>query len=245
VKVTVPFVGTVVNIPDPCYAGGGLDESIKAVQDLLNPVFPLLQLAACAMKLVDIAIGIPDAMGPPPSPSKVIQLVQDVETFVTQCIPFLLTLTPIGAVIQVVCFIVGICQFLIGLLNCIMSFLVHLLTLSVDAQVCLGSSDLSLQAMGRCLNLQSTAMQGALQNQMTALNCVFTILNGILKTMTAPLSQVGVDVSKTCITLNLNTSVGITALQQEVAVVTGALQAIISLVTPICSGASSCPPPTC
>jgi hypothetical protein len=176
ITLHLPFGLPQVAFTDPCCRG--LDLSLDKLNNLLAPLMPFLQLIACVAKLVDIVLGIPASLGPPPSPSKIVKLVGKVSDFVTKCLPLIASFVPIPFIPSPFCALVrDICAIISALLTCLKRALVIHIGCDSDVLLLASSSDAALNAMGICLAGESSQLATDFVNKMLALNSPFTMIN--------------------------------------------------------------------
>lgn len=177
-NIPLPFGLPGVTLDNPCCQG--IDLSLDQLNNLLAPLYPFLRLIGCAVELIQIVLAIPDAMGPPPSPGKIIQLGQHVSDFVTNCIGYIISLTPAGIIPEMACMLAGVCQFIYQLLICLQNVITVNVSISADALFCSQSTDPGLQAMGVCLDAQGANLAAALLDKLASLLSIFSVLTLII-----------------------------------------------------------------
>lgn len=236
--VPMPFSLPPATLPDPCCIG--IDAALKVLNDLMRPLYPFLQLITCATMLINVVASIPGALGPPPNPGKPIALLNQ---FLSQCLPLIISYTPIGMIIELACMIAGIIKFLIQLLQCLINILTLNFSVTADALICLSSSDPALNTMGNCLTEQAAALGQALLNQTNVLLAVFNLINAIISVI-PPLQQAMSNAGLFPICPGFSGSLQATLPLENLIMI---LQEIYSIVNLFCTGASAgvsfCPAP--
>lgn len=177
ITLYMPFTGP-RTIGHPCCKGIGL--SLEFLSDLLAPLVPLLQFLECVTKLVTIVTDIPKAIGPPPSPSKIAGIAAKIVDLVNTCLPFFISLTPIGAALNICKTIASFINFIVEILKCARTGFAISLTMAADALTLRSSPDNFLAEMGICLELQVDDTVNSLFQQLQELLLIINILNSLL-----------------------------------------------------------------
>lgn len=168
---------------NPCCKG--LDTLLADLNGLMGPLTPILKVLNCFLTLIEIVTAIPDILTKLPSPDalkKAAQLVDKVAKFVTDCVPYLLSLPPVlpPAIIQFARFIRGIMQMLISILSCLKRAFTVLIQINLDIFQLNASNDDYLKQMGLCLDTQGQTAASGLRNILNALLSPFTLINALI-----------------------------------------------------------------
>ena len=176
--IPVPFGLPAQTIENPLC--NGLDRTLDGLNKLMRPFVPFLHIMECALKVTNIMTAIPDMIGPPPSISKIAEVAENIADFVTNCLPYLIKLTPIGSVTDFCSMLKGISQALYAILSALKQVYSVQLNLQVDVFQLNTSTDPYLQRQGVCLQSQLDTLTNNLGSKLDIVIDVLGILNQLL-----------------------------------------------------------------
>lgn len=192
IHLDLPFGLPSTDISDPCCKG--IDQLMVDLGNLLAPIMPFLQLLDCVVKLTELVTLIPDAIGPPPSISKLASIGSKITAFIP-CVNKLLELAPLplpNNIIAFARFIRGLMQITIAILNCLKRMVTVSLQLSADIVALSLSDDAALREMGICLVEQNNQVGLDILSKINSLMNIFNLINaflGIVLTAVPPLKS--------------------------------------------------------
>jgi len=192
VEVELPFGLPSFSFDNPCCEG--LNITLDQLEGLLRPLIPFLKLLECAVKLISIVIAVPEAIGPPPDPGKIVEMAEAIADFLTKCLPYILSLIPIlpTAIIAFCKMIRGIARLLLTILRCLKKVFVINISIAGDVLTLDASIDPLLKGLSSCLADQAATLRNSLLDKLGALLNTFTLLNmlfEVLFTFIPPLKQ--------------------------------------------------------
>lgn len=178
IPVALPFGLPTFQFSDPCCRG--LDTLAKDLGQLLAPLMPFLNLLDCIVKLVEIVLAVPDAIGPPPDPMEVLKIGGKITKFLP-CVVNLAKMAPLPInIIEFAKFILSLVRILLALLRCLKRVLRVRISLQADILSLGNSTDPLLLEMGRCLVEQDLRLGDNVRAQVNALLNIFNIINAFL-----------------------------------------------------------------
>lgn len=187
IEIAPPFGLPKYYFVDPCCRG--IDTMVLDLGHLLAPMTPFLILTDCLVKLVNIVLAIPDAIGPPPSPFKVMGIVSMISEFVP-CVTNLLGLAPLPLPTNILAFarfIRGLMDMMIAILQCLKKLLDVYISINVDLAALRVSLDPSLFGMSACIAQQSASVGEGILALMKALDALLALINAFLGIVLAAL----------------------------------------------------------
>lgn len=181
IQVELPFGLPPFNFDNPCCEG--LNVTLDQLEGLLRPMIPFLKLLECGVKLMSIILAIPEAMGPPPDISKIVELIEAVADFTTKCVPYILSLIPVlpTAIIAFCRMVRGLAQLVLTILRCLKKVVVLNVSIAADVLSLNASIDPLLQEAGLCLKGQNDVLQDGIIGKLKSLMSVFSLINMLLE----------------------------------------------------------------
>lgn len=200
VKPCVPSFDAVLTIPymGPFKAIGDINlktdcsgcELVVNLFAQLNPFMMSLGIPLCVLNclggIVQFAQSIPDALGPPPDPTKIATALANIAVQ-CKCVITSILPPPAGLICQFLKMIIGLLSAVLSVVECMNSLLSHLLTLKLRAAIALGDLNIGFQKLGICLNQEAdTLLQNVLVKfnliavLFSAMEVIFTLVNAAI-----------------------------------------------------------------
>jgi hypothetical protein len=184
VKFTnLPFGLPATTWTDPCCQG--VDASVIQINQQLAPLLPFLQLIDCATKLIDIVTAIPKSIGPPPDIGKLASIGQLISDFISKCLPLIISYTPIGMVLPIICTVKHVIQVIMSMLSCLSKLVKANVAFTADALLMSNSSDPLLREQGICMTAQAAANAAHLSDQLGSVNGILLLITALTAVMSA------------------------------------------------------------
>ncbi len=169
-SISLPFGLPQISAPD--VSCQGLSIMCSDLGASLTAFFPLIKIVACILKIIDVLEAIPDALGPPPQPQKILSALAEL----AECIEYFLGIT--GSIIQPFCrFIRDLMNILLFLCQCLRSLFT--VTLAQDAEIAVlqASADLDLAEFANCLIEQNDKLKLDLEGKLNTMQLLIDLIN--------------------------------------------------------------------
>lgn len=176
----IPFIGSIkpiaqLDLHSDC---SGCD-LLASLFIQINPFIMSLGIPLCALGCLTAVIGmlkaIPDSLGPPPDPTK---LVTALALVLQQCKCVLDTALPppAGPICQFLKFVLGLLQAALAVITCISTLLAHLVTLQLRATTLALNLNPDFVRVGQCLTLEVENLLALLLGKFNSLGALFGAL---------------------------------------------------------------------
>jgi len=159
---------------------------IGNLQANLSALLPLIRIASCILKLIEVVKTLPDMIGPPPDPTAFIQKLLEL----ADCIVFFTGISGIPPV-EYCKLIYGLLTFTMQIVQCIVSLLQINIYSGATAEALKGDADVQLQEMGACLEVQNNALKLQLTAKLDGVQMLFVLINAIIGAIPPLLAAVG------------------------------------------------------
>ena len=178
VEFNLPFGIGVKKLPDPCCVG--IDASLEQLFSSFGPFLPAIKILGCLVKVAQLATAIPDALGPPPDPFAIADLVKLAKDL-AECVSYLVNLAPgPGSVISFCKFIRDISGYLVGILECLQTAIRINVSVGVDVLALNRSVDPLLRQQAECLQTQNAVLSARILSQASQVLNLISLLNLII-----------------------------------------------------------------
>lgn len=150
--------------------------SLGNINASLSALMPLIKLAGCVFKLFEIVKAIPDSIGPPPNPTKVIKKIAAFK----DCIDLFMSFALLLEIPKIALFLSGLLTLVIAILTCVKQMLK--ITIDNDKEIAAlkASADIELNDLGACLEVQNDALKAELNAKLNGLQAVVLLINVFL-----------------------------------------------------------------
>lgn len=164
----------------------GINQSVPSINLALSGIFPIIRLAECVLKVIEVVKAIPDTVGPPPNPTKIIKKISEL----AGCITLLLEFSGFGAIPAFCKMLRDIVRFCIAVLECLKVAMTVSITAGEELELLNASADLSLNEMGSCMAVQNAALEAQLNARIDGLGAVISMLNILFAALPPPISDI-------------------------------------------------------
>lgn len=190
ITLSMPFGLPEYKFNDPCCKG--LDTLALDLGQTLSPLMPFLNLLDCIVKLVEIVLAVPDAIGPPPSAMEVMKIGGKITKFIP-CVLNLAKMAPLPTnALDFAKFVLSLVRILISILRCLKRVFKIQVDIRGDILKLGASDDEFLQRMGQCLIEQNLALGQNVKANIEAILNIFNLVNafvGIILVAIPPLKS--------------------------------------------------------
>ena len=145
-----------------------------------------LCLLGCAAAIIEFVKAVPDSLGPPPDPSKLIDAVENVGP-ACACVIAMALPPPIGAICDFLKLVRDIVQLFYEILSCLVGLLQSILSINISASLMLGDTDQGIILAGQCLSRQAQWLSdllggklGGFLSLIKLMKSLFTLLSAVV-----------------------------------------------------------------
>ena len=179
-KITLPFGLPEISYDTSCV---GIFTSMGDINANLAAIYPIISVANCILKVIEVVQAIPDSIGPPPDPTVLIQKIAELG----DCINLLLQFSGWGAIPTFCALVRDLINFTITILGC----LAALLQVAIDCQAELtalqDSTDPRLQEAGECLATHCEGLGSEIEFKFEGIGIFVSLINAMLSILPPPL----------------------------------------------------------
>jgi hypothetical protein len=184
--LTVPLMGGSLEANPPGLAitndCPGCNFSISLLAQL-NTYLSSLGIPLCALGCLAAVItavqAVPDSLGPPPDPGKLVSAIANVVTKCECVFQFALP-PPIGAICAFLILVAEILELIAAIVSCLVSLVMSLTSLNIKASILMSSDNPAVVAAGQCMAGNIQGYMDLLGNQLGGLKTLWAVLQPIL-----------------------------------------------------------------
>jgi hypothetical protein len=180
----IPLMGTTIKAGADFSLQGGCD-GCELVGNFLLQINPFLSglglplcLLGCAGAIIGFTKAIPDSLGPPPNPSKLISATAAIAKKCA-CVLAVALPPPVGLICDFLKMVSDIVTFLSQVVTCLTGLVTHLASFSLKASILLASPNETMQATGSCLVDQGQGMMDLLNGKLSGLAVLLALLEPV------------------------------------------------------------------
>jgi hypothetical protein len=184
-RLSLPF--GLPELTPPNLTCEGLFLQIGSLNATFSALMPLIKLAGCVLKIIELIKTVPEMVGPPPKPQKFFQKLAELD----ECITLISAFALILELPKLLKFLKQLLTNIIAVLNCIKELFQVTLANGEQIEILNASADAQLQEMGACLQVQNDALGLELQNKLDGMKLVLDLVNILLTLAGQPTISVG------------------------------------------------------
>lgn len=183
-NLTIPFMGAGLsgsgnlNLDSGCANCEIVGNFMLQLNPLLSALGLPLCLLGCAAAMLEFALAVPDALGPPPNPGKLVTAVTNLAP-ACSCLVGMALPPPVGPICDFLKMVRDIVQLFFEILSCLVGLVQHLITLNLSASLMLGSPVPGIVSAGQCLSDQILLLMDALNGKLGGFNTIIGIMKPI------------------------------------------------------------------